>query len=113
MNGHATVINSQQWPYEPNPLAHLLVLAAPIMYHDRFLGVMMLDRSSTTKSGSLLARDQYEFSIWDMAVIEGIAQLAGLAIVQARWQQEVIEARTSEAAMREANALKDDFLAIT
>jgi len=48
-----------------------------------------------------------------MAVIEGIAQLAGLAIEQARWQQEAASARTSEAAMREANALKDEFLAIT
>src|SRR5438270_3539549 len=48
-----------------------------------------------------------------MAVIEGIAQLAGLAIEQARWQQEAMDARTSEAAMREANALKDEFLAIT
>jgi signal transduction histidine kinase len=48
-----------------------------------------------------------------MAVIEGIAQLAGLAIEQARWQEEAIKARTSEAAMREANALKDEFLAIT
>src|SRR3954467_8897286 len=48
-----------------------------------------------------------------MAVIEGIAQLAGLAIEQARWQQEATNARTSEAAMREANALKDELLAIT
>src|SRR5438045_9270200 len=48
-----------------------------------------------------------------MAVVEGIAHLAGLAIEQARWQQEALTARTSEAAMREANALKDEFLAIT
>ncbi len=54
-----------------------------------------------------------EFSIWDMAVIEGIAQLAGLAIEQTRWQQEAMSARSSEEAMREANALKDEFLAIT
>jgi signal transduction histidine kinase len=48
-----------------------------------------------------------------MAVIEGIAQLAGLAVDQTRWQQEAIDARASEATMREANALKDEFLAIT
>ncbi len=48
-----------------------------------------------------------------MAIIEGIAQLAGLAVEQARWQQEALDARTSEAAMREANTLKDEFLAIT
>src|SRR5260370_8049799 len=48
-----------------------------------------------------------------MAVIEGIAELAGLAVEQARWQQEALDARTSEDAMREANTLKDEFLAIT
>ena len=39
--------------------------------------------------------------------------MAGLAVDQALWQQEAIHARASEAAMREANALKDEFLAIT
>jgi signal transduction histidine kinase len=34
-------------------------------------------------------------------------------VEQARWQQEALNARTSEAAMREANTLKDEFLAIT
>ncbi len=39
--------------------------------------------------------------------------MAGLAVDQARWQHEAIDARASEAAMREANMLKDEFLAIT
>ncbi|GAC1657229.1 MAG: hypothetical protein NVS4B7_02320 [Ktedonobacteraceae bacterium] len=111
--GHSVVINGKECPFEHNLLAHTLILAAPIMHHDRLLGMMMLDRSPSSKSGSLLARERHEFNIWDMAVIEGIAQLAGLAIGQARWQQLATSARTSEAAMREANALKDEFLAIT
>jgi signal transduction histidine kinase len=77
----------------------------------------MLDRSPTCKLNVFLKRDQQnpprEFTIWDMAVVEGVAQLAGLAMEQARWQQEAANARTSVAAMREANALKDEFLAIT
>ena len=77
----------------------------------------MLDCSETLEYGITAKTDPQphyrEFSIWDMAVIEGIAQLAGLAIEQARWQQEATDARTSEAAMREANALKDEFLSIT
>jgi signal transduction histidine kinase len=48
-----------------------------------------------------------------MAIIEGIAQFAGLAIEQTHWQQEAEIARTNEASMRESNALKDEFLAIT
>lgn len=118
LEGHATVINAEQYGKQPNPFNQTMVLAAPITHNHHILGLIILDRSlSHTKHASpgkpekpSMPRD---FSIWDMAVIEGIAQLAGLAIEQARWQQEALDARTSEAAMREANALKDEFLAIT
>ncbi len=113
MEGHAIIVNGQECPFHPNPLAHLLTLVAPIMYHEQTLGLMMLDRSPITQTGSLLEKERQEFSMWDMAVIEAIAQLAGMVIEQAHWQQIVTNARTSEAAMREANALKDEFLAIT
>ncbi len=109
-DGHATVISSKFLSNETD--SPVLVLAAPIVHHDRPMGLMMLDRSPTTRSGTLLESERREFSIWDMAVIEGIAQLTGLAIEQARLLQIATSARTSEAAMREANALKDEFLAI-
>ncbi len=111
--GHATVLNGNQRHGNADTLNPILVMAAPIMHHDRLLGLMMLDRSPTTRSGRLLESEAREFTIWDMAVIEGIAQLAGLAIEQARLLQIATNARTSEEAMREANALKDEFLAIT
>ncbi len=117
IEGHATVINAEQYPNQPNPFTQTMVLAAPITHNHRLLGLMMLDRSPSCKMNVFLKQEPQsprpEFTIWDMAVIEGIAQLAGLAIEQARWQQEATNARTSEAAMREANALKDEFLAIT
>ena len=56
---------------------------------------------------------QNEFTLWDIAVTGEIAEFTGLAVDQALWQQEAIDAADSEAAMREANALKDEFLAIT
>ena len=117
LEGHATVINAEQYPKQPNPFGHTMVLAAPITHRNQLLGLMMLDRIPTHKRTASQSKEQHdrprEFSIWDMAVIEGIAQLAGLAIEQARWQHEALIARSSEAAMREANALKDEFLAIT
>ena len=117
MEGHATVINADQYPNEPNLFSQTMVLAAPITHSHRLLGLMMLDRSPACQVSVFLKREPqsplYEFTVWDMAVIEGIAQLAGLAIEQVRWQQEATNARTNEAAMREANALKDEFLAIT
>ena len=117
MDGHATVIDTEQYPRLLKLYNRTTLLTAPITNANRLLGLMMLDCSETlgyaitAETGS---QPHYrEFTIWDMAVIEGIAQLAGLAIEQARWQQEALNARTSETAMREANALKDEFLAIT
>lgn len=120
MDGHATLINAEQCPYQPNPLAHAMVLAAPIKHNRRVHGLLLLDRSLPRPgtAGNAIAsetgqQEPQEFSIWDIAVLEGIAQLAGLAVDQAMWQQEAFAARNSEAALREANQHKDDFMAIT
>src|SRR6266699_893943 len=53
------------------------------------------------------------FNVWDVAGAEGIGKFAGLATEQAHWQQEAEVARINEETMRRANALKDEFLAIT
>ncbi len=119
MQGHAALINAEQYPFQPNPFSQLMILAAPIMHNNRLHGLIALDRSRACEQNSTQQAEkqgqslQDEFTIWDIAVIEGIAQLAGLALDQAHWQQAAIDARTSEAAMRKANALKDEFLAIT
>ncbi len=117
MDGNATVIHADQYTKQPNPPRHSMVLAAPITHHNRLLGLMLLERSTAYKNDVATMQEEQpiprEFSIWDMAVIEGIAQLTGLAIEQARWQQEAMIARSREEALREANALKDEFLAIT
>lgn len=119
LDGHATVIDTEQHPELLKLYDHTTLLTVPITNAKRLLGLMMLDCSPAFKYGGValiqvnLQQQQREFTIWDMAVIEGIAQLAGLAIEQARWQQEAMNARMSEAAMREANTLKDEFLAIT
>ncbi len=120
MDGHATLINAEQCPYQPNPLAHAMVLAAPIKHNGHVHGLLLLDRSlpRPDAGGNIMSpesdqQERQEFSIWDIAVLEGIAQLAGLAVDQALWQQEAFAARNSEAALREANQHKDDFMAIT
>ncbi len=113
MQGHATLISAEQHPYVPNIFKDTMILAAPITYTDHLLGLMILDRSPRYKSEVPSEQLQRDFTIWDIAIIEGIAQFAGVAMEQARWQQEALNARTSESAMREANALKDEFLAIT
>jgi len=116
MGGHATVINAGHYPDQPNPYQHSMMLAVPITHKDRVLGLMTLDRSthgqtsvfSSPKEGAFLQ----EFTIWELAIAEAIAQIAGVAIEQANWQQEAIQSRSREDAMREANRMKDEFLAI-
>jgi PAS domain S-box-containing protein len=117
--GHATLINAEQCSHQPNPFDHLMILSAPILHNTRLHGIISIDRSEyprkdpTQKAYERRQTPLKEFTLWDIAVAEGIAQLAGLAVDQALWQQEAIDARASEAAMREANILKDEFLAIT
>ncbi len=114
--GHATLVNEEQSPEEPNHFKDTMILAAPIIHNNHLFGVMMLDRSPRyTKSQplTLSGSPKSTFNVWDIAVVEGIAHFAGLAIEQTRWQHEAEIARTNEATMRESNELKDEFLAIT
>src|SRR5262249_13813969 len=112
MSGKATLISAAHCPVQPNPFEHTMVLAAPIKHNRQILGLILLDRSRP-----LTALDQPQigasFTNWDIAIVEGIAQLTGMVMEQARWQQEAIQARASEEAMREADAMKNEFLAMT
>lgn len=121
LEGHATLISAEQSPDNPDISYHTMILAAPMMHNNHLLGAFMLDRSShLRKKNAQYAQEEQtrprsrrEFSVWDIAVIEGIARFAALAMEQAHWQREAEIARTNEAMMRESNRLKDEFLAIT
>jgi len=120
MEGHATLVSDEHDLDRPGYVQQTMLLVAPITHNKHLLGIMMLDRSSVYRKeidpqrpGATLPLPVLEFNAWDMAVVEGIAQFAGLAIEQTHWQQEAEIARTNEATMRESNALKDEFLAIT
>ncbi|HEY0756478.1 MAG TPA: GAF domain-containing protein [Ktedonobacteraceae bacterium] len=112
MRGQATLISAEHCLVQPNPFQGTLVLAVPIKHNQRILGLMLLDRSPAASLEPAQQRLS-SFTNWDITIIEGIAQLAGAALVQASWKQEASDARASEAVMREANAMKNEFLAIT
>lgn len=120
LEGHACMVDVRQPRDQKQVSVPPMVLAAPIMHSNRLLGVMLLDRTARMKQqvqryeqGATHSLPAFGFSAWDMAVVEGIGQFAGLAIEQTRWKQEAEIARTNEASMRESNELKDEFLAIT
>jgi PAS domain S-box-containing protein len=111
LEGHATLINQEHCPELLSLPAETMILAVPIMHNKRLLGIMLLDRPRTTRTTQSHVRR--EFSIWDIPLVEGIAQFAGLALEQARWQQEAAIAYSNEATMRDLNAHKDEFLSMT
>lgn len=112
LQGHAVLINEEHWPAQTHLFESEMVLAAPIKYDQQILGLLLLDRSHATLPDAP-EQKPVSFTNWDVTIVEGIAQLAGVAMEQARWQQEAIKARADEAAIREANSMKDEFLAIT
>ena len=116
--GHTTLIPPEYRASHEEAARADTVLVAPLMHNKRLLGVMVLDRALSPKEDTEPSTSQsryarHEFTVWDVTVVEGIAQFAGLAIEQARWQSEATLARINEAEMRESNALKDEFLSIT
>lgn len=112
MDGNATLVSADHCPVQPNPFADTLVLAAPIKHDRHILGLILLDRSLSGVVNPAQKRFT-GFTNWDLTIIAGIAQLVGTVLEQTRCQQEASDARASEAIMREANAMKNEFLAIT
>jgi PAS domain S-box-containing protein len=112
IQGHAVLIQAPEVPGSSEK-GQTLLIAAPITHHEHLRGVMLLERRLQDKNGHLEGGKKRDFSLWDVAIIEGIAQFTGLAIEQVRWQQEAKQAQTHEAAMRTSNRLKDEFLALT
>ena len=122
LDGHVTLICNELSNPQDDSLQQEMILNAPITHNKKLLGLLSLNRSSLQQKTSAATQDlsatshtsaPLTFSAWDMAVIDGIAQFAGLAMEQSRWQQEAEIARTNEATMRASNELKDEFLAIT
>jgi len=119
ISGHATLIPPEYRISQEDTEHSDTVLVAPLTHGPKLFGLMVLDRAISKKEDGetfLPPHKQYarrEFSVWDVTVVEGIAQFAGLAIEQAHWQAEVAIARTNEAEMRASNALKEEFLSIT
>lgn len=112
ISGQATLISAASSPLQPNPFAQTLILAAPIKHDQQILGLILLDRSHLLAHHAP-ATNNPSFTNWDITIVEGIAQLAGTAMEQARWQQAAIQARANEDMMREADAMKNEFLAMT
>lgn len=122
-DGHAVQVSTSDCPYHTveaseqdvtSPVATTL-LAVPLLHNHRLLGMMTLDRIPVVqkRDGVKEQRKGRDFTVWDMALAEGIAQIAALALDEVHWQQEATTAKLNAAEMRESNAYKDEFIEIT
>ncbi len=98
---------AEQQVYDPQSL----ILATPLIHNDHLLGIITLDRFSFTDNET--HRHKRDFTVWDLTLAEGIAQIAALALDELRWKQEAELARLKEAEMRASNELKDEFIDTT
>jgi PAS domain S-box-containing protein len=103
--GEAVVVDVTQPPYarQPNPYGARSVLAVPLMVAGRLTGVLALDHHVQPPDASPAV-----YSPDEIALAEGIARLAALAVE--RYQLERVAAEVE--ALRAANALKEEFLSI-
>lgn len=114
-NGHAILMPADECPYHCSASPPTQLLAVPLIRNSRLLGVMTLDRQIATPLDAPKTPQprQRDFTGWDIALAEGIAQIAALALDEAHWQQEAATARLNEAEMRASNEFKDEFIEIT
>ncbi len=115
-DGRALLVTSVDCPYHAHtpPVsynAQTLMLAAPLIHNHRLLGIITLDREPLIEKGTHLRKR--DFTVWDLTLAEGIAQIAALALDELRWKQEAELARLNEAEMRASNELKDEFIDTT
>lgn len=119
LGGHATLMRADQCPNMPTLFSNSMVLAAPITRNHDLLGVMIFHRKPALLTdiaqidAGNISFSRREFTVWDITIVESIAQFAGMALEEVRWKREATTARQNEATMRESNELKDQFLDIT
>jgi len=82
--------------YGPAGMKKMLLL--PLAHQGRFIGLLIVDRIN----------ESYNFSSSEIRVLEGMARLAAIAIVNVGLLAEANQATT----LREANRLKDEFLSL-
>jgi signal transduction histidine kinase/PAS domain-containing protein len=105
MEGEPALIDMTQPPYsdQPNPYAARLALVVPMMVDRRIVGMLAVDHRTRSQDAPphIYVREE-------IALAEGVARLAGLAVERRRLEHVASEVE----ALRAANALKEEFLSI-
>ncbi len=103
--GEPVLVDMTQPPYadRPNPYGARIVLTVPLLIERQLAGLLALDYGSRGPN----ERD-HVYAPDEIALAEGVARLAALAVERHQLEQVAAEVE----ALRAANALKEEFLSI-
>ncbi|MEO8957039.1 MAG: ATP-binding protein [Ktedonobacteraceae bacterium] len=103
-NDEVTVLDLSQPPLNqrPNPFGIHTMLLAPMTVQMRLVGVLVLDHGEK----------EWKYAPNEVALAKAVAKLAALVIERERLLTERAESQARELALRDANHLMDEFIAI-
>ena len=103
-NDEVILMDLSRPPYNsrPNPFGIQTMLLAPMNVGRRLIGVLVLDHGG----------DDRVYTPNDIALTKAVAKLAALVVERERLLADRADAQARELALREANALMDEFIAI-
>ena len=103
-NDEVTVLDLSSPPFNqgPNPFGIHTMLLAPMTIQKRLVGVLLLDHGGK----------EWKYTPNEIALAKAVAKLAALVVERERLLAERAESQARELALREANHLMDEFIAI-
>lgn len=103
-NDEVLVLDLSKPPFNkrPNPFGIHTMLLAPMIVGTRMVGVVALDHGGTERV----------YTSGDLALTKAVAKLAALVVERERLLSDRAESQARELALRDANRLMDEFIAI-
>lgn len=104
MGGETLLIDLREPPYNaaPNPYGILVMLAAPMLVGQQFVGMLSLDYGGV----------EHDYTEQEVTLAGAVAKLCALVFERERLVRERAEARANELALRESNRQMDTFLSM-
>lgn len=94
----------------PNPYGIHTMLLAPMIVGMRMVGVVAIDHGGTVRGQG--ERKEWVYTPGELALTKAVAKLAALVVERERLLTERAESQARELALRDANRLMDEFIAI-
>ena len=111
-NDEVLVLDLSKQPFNkrPNPYGIHTMLLAPMIVDMRMVGVVAIDHGGIVRGQG--ERKERVYTPGELALAKAVAKLAALVVERERLLAERSESQARELALRDANRLMDEFIAI-